>query len=321
LMLFAFCGKQEHKKRLFATSLAFLPAAVQELWLATADQASGERESARQRLEALLPAANPPLRSAIQRRLSRISIAPEPLSAATQSLIEHAAQEQSQDESFGAQRSLFSKQAYGTQILIVLNVLMFAAEIYFGGGTNMDVLYRLGGMFPAAVRAGEWWRLVASLFLHFGVLHLAMNMLALWLLAPFIEFALGLRKFFFVYLLAGIGSMGVVMTFASGPNRHQLTVGASGCVMGLVGATGALMLRGWLREKALSARRRLVAMLVIVAMQTVFDSVVPQVSMTAHLSGTLIGFAAVMILRDRLRPSAAARLNTGSAATKAIPID
>ena len=71
--------------------------------------------------------------------------------------------------------------------------------------------------------------------------------------------------------------------------------------MGLVGCSGALMLRGWWHEKATAAKRRLVAMLLIVCMQTLFDSVVPHVSMTAHLSGAFIGFAATMVLRDRLR--------------------
>ena len=129
-------------------------------------------------------------------------------------------------------------------------------------------------------------------------------MFALWILGPFTEFALGFRRFIQVYLLAGIGSMGMVMIFGTGPNGEQLTVGASGCIMGLVGATGALMLRGWLREKALAAKRRLLATLLIVSIQTLFDSVVPQVSMTAHLSGALIGFAATLVLRDRLRPPA-----------------
>jgi rhomboid protease GluP len=142
--------------------------------------------------------------------------------------------------------------------------------------------------------------LVVSLFLHFGPAHLAMNMLALWVLGPFVEFALGARRFLLVYMVAGLGSMGVVMAFASGPNGEQLTAGASGCIMGLVGATAALMLRGWRREKAVSARRRLAAMLLIVGVQIIFDSVVPNVSMTAHLSGALIGFIATMILRDRL---------------------
>jgi rhomboid protease GluP len=127
-----------------------------------------------------------------------------------------------------------------------------------------------------------------------------MNTLGLWLLGPFVEFALGFRRFLLVYLLAGLGSMGLVMLFGSGPEGEQLTVGASGSILGLVGVTGALMLRGWLRERALSARRRMVSMLVIVGMQTVFDLLIPQVSMTAHLSGVGIGFVLTLLLRDRL---------------------
>ena len=61
------------------------------------------------------------------------------------------------------------------------------------------------------------------------------------------------------------------------------------------------MLRGWLRERALFARHRLSGILIIIAMQTLFDAMVPQVSMTAHLSGAFLGFAATIALRDRLR--------------------
>jgi membrane associated rhomboid family serine protease len=77
--------------------------------------------------------------------------------------------------------------------------------------------------------------------------------------------------------------------------------------MGLVGATGSLMLRGWLREKALAAKRRLLLMLLIVSMQILFDLTIPHVSMTAHLSGVFIGFAATIFLHDRLTPPATAK--------------
>jgi len=127
-----------------------------------------------------------------------------------------------------------------------------------------------------------------------------MNMVGLWVLGPFVEFALGFRRFMFVYLLAGVGSMATVMAMSSLTGAQYLTVGASGCIMGLVGATGALMLRGWVREKAHAAKRRLFLMLLIVSMQTFFDFVVPNVSMTAHLSGVVIGFAAAIFLHDRL---------------------
>jgi membrane associated rhomboid family serine protease len=301
LILFAFCGKRALAERLFAGSLAILPASTRDFWLATADLASGAIEPAKRELERLLPDADPSMRRAIERRLSRLSIPPTPLGESAESAIASAAVEHGHDESFGASRSLFSKHARVTQLLIVLNILMFVGEVFLGGSTSVEALYRLGALVPSAVRAGEWWRLVTSLFLHFGPLHLAMNMFALWLLAPFCEFALGPRKFLLVYLLAGVGSMAVVMAFGSGPNGEQITVGASGSVMGLVGATAGLMLRGWLWQKALSAKRRLLAMFIIIATQTVFDALVPQVSMTAHLSGAAIGFLAAIILPDGLR--------------------
>jgi len=301
LMLFVFSGKCSLVERLFDGNLGDLPVSTQKFWLATADLAAGRREEAKRQLELLLPESDALTRLAIERRLASISIPQVPLNPSEERIIESAALEQSHEEYFTAAPGLFSPQARATQMLIVLNVLMFAAEILLGGATNGAVLYHLGALFPAAVRAGEWWRLAASLFLHFGMLHLAMNMLALGFLGPFMEFALGPRKFLLVYLLAGIGSMGVVMVFASGPTGQQMTVGASGCVMGLVGATGALMLRGWRAEKALAAKRRLIAMFAIVAMQTVFDGLVPNVSMAAHLSGVAFGFSAIMILGDRLK--------------------
>ena len=301
LMLFAFCGRRESVERILAGSLAILPQSAQEFWLATADMASGESESAKRQLEQLFPTAEPAVRLAIERRLSRISLPLQPLDAFTQQIVEGTAREHSHDENFGARRSLFSKQSRATQLLIAFNVLAFFVEIRFGGAMNSETLYRLGALFPPDVRAGQWWRLVTSLFLHAGLLHLAMNMFALCVLGPFVEFALGFRRYLLVYLTAGVGSMGTVVMLASGPSSQQMTVGASGCIMGLVGATGALMLRGWLREKALYARRRLTAVLAIIAMQTVFDSLVPQVSMTGHLSGAIIGFLTTMLLRDRLR--------------------
>ena len=80
-----------------------------------------------------------------------------------------------------------------------------------------------------------------------------------------------------------------------------MTVGASGGVMGLVGATGAIMWRGWRREKARIARRRLMVVIAVIVSQTLFDAVIPQVSMAGHLSGALLGFSLGMFLNDRLK--------------------
>ncbi len=301
LMLFVFCGRRESVERLLRGPLRILPPATREFWLATADLAADKRESAKHQFEALLPKADPTLRLAIERRLAQIS-SPDPTPASHEpGILLRVETEHGQDERFGAQPTLFSRMAGGTQTLMLLNTLMFVAEVRLGGSTDADVLYRLGAMFTPAVQSGEWWRLIAAIFLHFGPLHLLMNMLALWVLGPFVEFAFGRWRFLCIYLLSGIGSMALVMALAIASRGEQLTVGASGCVMGLVGATGALMLRGWLKEKAQSARKRLIYMVAILVMQTLFDALVPQVSMTAHLSGAGIGFALGMILSHRLK--------------------
>ena len=300
LMLFVFSGKRHAVERLFAGSLAVMPVATQGYWLAVTDRAAGEREAAKRQFELLSPKADPPMRRAIERHLTRISDAQPPLTPAEASVVESAALEFDHDSRFGAQPSLFAKQARATQFLIFLNVLMFTAEIVAGGSYNLDALYRLGALFPPAVRAGELWRLVASLFLHVGPVHLGMNMVGLWVLGPFVESVLGFWRYLFVYLASGIGSMLVVMIFGSGPTGEQLTVGASGSVMALLGATGALMLFGWLRENADPARRRLILMVAILAMQVVFDALVPQVSMTGHLSGAALGLVLTAVLAYRL---------------------
>ena len=86
-----------------------------------------------------------------------------------------------------------------------------------------------------------------------------------------------------------------------------ITVGASGAVMGLIGATAAMMFRGWLREGAVAARNRGLEMAGVVLGQMVIDTLVPQLSFTAHLSGAVIGFAITLLLGDRLaRPASQA---------------
>jgi rhomboid protease GluP len=304
LMLFAFSGQRESVAFLVNGSLAMLPEPMREFWLATVEMNCGMRDAARARLEKLAVTADPVQRRAIERRLAGLSLPPPFPDASLQGVVREASVEHQHDQQFAGGRSLFSKTARATQFIIAVNVIVFVGEMAMGGSTDSDTLYRMGALFAPAVAQGEWWRLLASMFLHAGPLHLAMNMFALWVLGPFVEFAFGSRKYLLLYLVAGIGSMGCVLAMAW-PNGQQLTVGASGSIMGLIGGTAAFMLRGWQRHKALAARRRLAAMVLVVAMQTMFDAMVPEVSMTAHLSGVVIGFAVGLVLPNRLRTAAA----------------
>ena len=182
--------------------------------------------------------------------------------------------------------------------IIALNVAMFLLEIHFGGSQNPIALQRLGALEPSAVLgAGQYWRLGSALFLHYGPLHLLLNAYALYILGPSLEASIGTVRFVICYLVAGIGSSaGVVALWRLGLTRADLLVGASGAVMGIVGAWGGLLIGD---RHLPMARRRLLNIAVIVAVQSAFDLSTPQVSMGAHLSGFVSGVVIGLLMAPR----------------------
>jgi rhomboid protease GluP len=176
-------------------------------------------------------------------------------------------------------------------LLVVANVLMFSLELAGGGSMDEGSLMRLGALMPDLVVAGQAWRLLAAAFLHYGWLHLTMNMFALLVLGPYVESRLGSLRFLLLYLLVGVLDNALYVVLAvSGHAAQELLVGASGAIMGLVGVSAAIFLRGWRQEKSSLARRNLFNMVFLVGLQSVFDLNVPQVSFLCHILGVLTGF-------------------------------
>jgi membrane associated rhomboid family serine protease len=137
-----------------------------------------------------------------------------------------------------------------TYALIGINVLVFVAQLAFGGGaTGFDGtgLTADGALCGDAIGAGgicapptvltdggEWWRIFTSGFLHGGFIHLALNMFVLYILGTLLEPAIGTRRLLGIYFVSLVaGSFGALLL--SEPFRY--TVGASGAIYGLFGAT------------------------------------------------------------------------------------
>src|SRR5690606_3210098 len=117
--------------------------------------------------------------------------------------------------------------------LIAVN-LAAAVAIYLLSGSlgDLGTLIEAGANVKAATGAGEWWRLVTSMFLHVGIAHLALNMYGLWVLGKLIEQFLGSLRFLSVYMLSGVaGSLASVLV-----GGGAVSAGASGAVFGLLGA-------------------------------------------------------------------------------------
>jgi len=182
--------------------------------------------------------------------------------------------------------------------LILLNAVVFLFEIFVGDSNDPDVLHRIGALEPyAVVVQGEYWRLFTALFLHAGFTHLLFNVFALYVLGPSLERSIGTMRFVACYLISGlISGAGVMGLTLIGLVQPAQLVGASGCIMGIVGAWAGFLIR---HRHAPHAKQRLVNIVMIVAIQVAFDLSTPQVSMSAHLCGLVAGFLLGLVLAPR----------------------
>ncbi|MBN1173493.1 MAG: rhomboid family intramembrane serine protease [Micromonosporaceae bacterium] len=127
------------------------------------------------------------------------------------------------------------------------------------------------------VSNGDYYRLVTSMFLHYGVLHLLMNMWALWVLGRLLETALGPGRFLALYLLSGLGGSVAVYAFSS---PHAATAGASGAIFGLFAAL-FIVLRRLGRDSS--------SVLPVLLINLMITFTVPGISIAGHLGGLVCG--------------------------------
>ncbi|KND44162.1 MULTISPECIES: rhomboid family intramembrane serine protease [Streptomyces] len=185
-----------------------------------------------------------------------------------------------------------------TKILIGANLLLFLVQQAVGETfeDRFDLLGRAWdpelGSSLQGVAEGQWYRLVTSMFLHGSVTHILFNMLSLWWIGGPLEAALGRARYLTLYFCSGLAGSALTYLLAA-PNQPSL--GASGAIFGLFGATGVLMRR--LRYDM----RPLIILLVINLIFTF--SPMFNIAWEAHVGGlvggVLIGYAMVHAPRER----------------------
>ncbi|MCR4425951.1 MAG: rhomboid family intramembrane serine protease [Firmicutes bacterium] len=184
---------------------------------------------------------------------------------------------------------LLQRTAPFTNILLAINIGVYLLLELSGGSSNPWVLLRYGAKFAPLIRAGEPWRLLTSMFLHSGLLHLSMNSFSLHNLGNVTERLFGSKRFLLAYLASGLcGS--IVSTLLADP--RVIGVGASGAIFGLAGCLFYFGLR-FPRHFALIAGMRFV-FIVLLNLAIGFTS--PLIDNYAHLGGLISGFAAAYAL-------------------------
>lgn len=176
-----------------------------------------------------------------------------------------------------------------TAALAVACVALFVLRYVWQDGGLKEHLLRMGANHGPSVLEGQWYRLLASAFLHGDPLHLFANMLALWSFGPVLEALFGPRRYLVLFGASALAGS-AASAFLTEP---RMSVGASGAVWGLMTAGIAIVYRpqGLVPEEALaSARQRAWAPLAINLMY----SFKPGVDFLAHLGGGAVGAALVL---------------------------
>ncbi|MBQ9024344.1 MAG: rhomboid family intramembrane serine protease [Bacilli bacterium] len=181
-----------------------------------------------------------------------------------------------------------NKKPIITLSLISINVIIFVLMYLFGSGSlSTKTLIDFGANYIPYTKAGEYYRLLTSAFLHIGIIHLVLNMYSLFIIGTHIEFFYGKLKYIFIYLYSAIiGSLFTVILSTT----NTVAAGASGAIFGLLGAMlyFGYHYRGYIGNAIISQ------VVPIVLLNLFFGFITPGIGNAAHIGGLIGGYIVSM---------------------------
>ncbi len=175
-----------------------------------------------------------------------------------------------------------------TCVLAGINIAVFLIVDLFLFRRQNEIAYFMA-LNPILVMRGEYWRLITSMFYHFGIDHLVCNMLMLFVLGSMLEPFFGKLRYGVLYFVSGLAADGASLLYNGLIRReegmHVLCAGASGAVYGLIGAFVAIFL---VQRKSLttSEKNRLLFAVAFLLFGSIFDT---GVGHDAHFGGFFAG--------------------------------
>lgn len=185
-----------------------------------------------------------------------------------------------------------------TPIILYINVLAFILGAILGlDPVNPDAqqLVKIGANFGPYTLTGEWWRLLTSMFLHGGILHLLLNMMALVNIGMQLEALVGKTQFLLAYLLCGIAGSIASLWWVS--PEISVSVGASGAIFGMFGMLLILLLLE--REHDWNSKRGILTNMAIVIGINLAYGMRGGIDNAAHIGGLVAGLVYGFVLLVR----------------------
>jgi len=187
-----------------------------------------------------------------------------------------------------------------TYALLIINIAVFILCAVLGAGVirpNPQLMVKLGTNFTPLTLDGQWWRLLTSMFLHFGLLHLSFNMLALYVNGTVAERIFGSLRYSVIYLAAGISGSVASLLWHSQANA----AGASGAIFGVLGAMIAFFLRNEAGVPRSVVKSQLNSAGVFVLYNLMMGASSQGIDNAAHLGGLSGGFFVGFLLSRPLQ--------------------
>lgn len=180
-----------------------------------------------------------------------------------------------------------------TVALIVINVAVFFIMSLFGNTEDVMFMLEHGAMFePLITEEHEYYRIITSMFLHFGIEHLLNNMVILGALGWNLELETEKIRYLIIYLVSGIGGNLLSLYLGVSSAEYAVSAGASGAIFGLMGALLYVAARNRGRMGRISGK----GVLFMIALSLYFGITSSGVDNAAHIGGLLCGFILAVIL-------------------------
>lgn len=177
--------------------------------------------------------------------------------------------------------------------LVLINIIVFLGLEIFGSTTDISYMVEKGAMFPPyLIGRHQYYRLFTCMFLHFGYVHLAYNMLALFLLGEYVEYSFGKARYLILYLLSGLGASCFSLVFALLKANDVVSAGASGAVFGVIGALLYIVIHHRGRFYNITLPK-----LLLMIGYSIFSGLTSAgIDNAAHLGGLITGFLLAVLL-------------------------
>lgn len=169
--------------------------------------------------------------------------------------------------------------------LFAFNIIIFILMTFAGGSQNESTLLAFGAKTNDLINSGEVWRFVTPIFLHIGLLHLAFNSYALWIVGPQVEKLYGGARFLLLYVVTGIA--GVAASYWYHP--ENVSAGASGAIFGLFGVLLVFSIKYRKTIPAFFSKALGKGMLQTLAINLAIGFLIPQIDTSAHVGGLVAG--------------------------------